>query len=122
MAFAIFAIEHNRKRELAKVLPIAKSTQAVAEVFNVSLLRLVHQDVPRVGPRRVVAELGDESCLRDVEMPAASCSLPSAPPRLEGAPIRIWRMKFAGNLQKSVERQGAGFLPQHSFMVSMRTT
>src|SRR5665213_3714750 len=41
----VVAVQHDRKREVAERLPIAKSAKALSQVLDVSLFRLINQPV-----------------------------------------------------------------------------
>src|SRR5208337_2041864 len=56
------AIEHNREREIAKRLTVTESAQAIAKIFDVRLLRFVHEHVTWVRLCGIVAHLGDKPC------------------------------------------------------------
>ena len=67
----ILAVDHNGEREVAQVLPFAKLTQAVAQVVDVILFRVIPQNVARINLRLVVPDLRDEAGLGDIEVAAA---------------------------------------------------
>src|SRR5438093_559764 len=62
------AVQDNREREIAKRLTVAERAEAIAKIFNIGLLGLVHEYIPWVGFRRVVAHLGDKPRLRHIEV------------------------------------------------------
>ena len=67
----VTAIENNGQRELAKRLAIAQCPQAVAEVFDIGLLRFIDQNIAWVRFDWIVAQLRDESGFRNVEVATA---------------------------------------------------
>ena len=98
------AVEHNRQREVAERLTVAQSTQAVAKVLDVGLLRLVHQHIARVRLRRVVAHLRDKAGLRHVEVAAALVDFLARLVRRERRPFRD-DSEVGRDLQQRIERQ-----------------
>ena len=86
-------------------MPVAQSAQAVAKVFDVGLLRLVHQHIARVRLRRVVAHLRDKPGLRHIEVAAALVDFLAGLVRRERRPFRN-DSEVGRDLQQRVERQG----------------
>ena len=82
------AVENDGQGEFAKRLAIAESPQAIAQILDIDLLRLIHQDISRIGFCRVVAQLRNEACLRNVEMAAAFVDFLPSLVRCEGRPLR----------------------------------
>ena len=65
------AIENDGQREVAQRLTVAQCPQAIAEILDVRLLRLIDQHIAGIGLGRVVADLRDETGLRHIEVAAA---------------------------------------------------
>ncbi len=61
-------MKNDGERELPEGLAVAKSPQAVAEILDIGLLRLIDQNISRIRLRRVIAHLRYEASLRDVEV------------------------------------------------------
>ena len=97
-------IQNNREREIAQRLAVAQSTQTVAQILDVGLLRLVYQYIARVRLRRIVTHLRHKAGLRHIEVAAA---LGDFLPRL----VRCKRrplghdIEVARDLQQGVQHQ-----------------
>jgi hypothetical protein len=89
-------------------LPVAQSTQAVAKVFDVGLLRLVYQHIAWVRLRGVVAHLRDKPGFRHVEVAAALVDFFAGLVRCEWRPLRD-HSEVGPDFQQRVQRQGPRF-------------
>ena len=86
-------------------MTVTQGTQAIAKIFNVGLLGLVHQHIARVRLRGVVAHLGDKPCLRHIEVAAALVHFFAGLVRGERRPLRD-HIEVGRNLQQRVQHQG----------------
>jgi len=102
------ALQHNGEREISQRLPVTKSAQAIAKIFDVGLFGLVHEHVAWVRLRSIVAHLGDKPCFGHIEVAAALvqffAGFVRGERRLLGDHIEVGR-----NLQQRVEDEGTRF-------------
>ena len=89
-------------------MTVTESAKAIAKIFNVGLLGLVHQHVAWVRLRGVVAHLGDKSCLGHIEVAAALVHFFAGLVRGERRPLRD-DVEVGGDLQQRVQHQGPRF-------------
>ena len=97
-------IQNDREREIAQRLAVAQSTQAVAQILDVGLLRLIDQHIARVCLGRVVAHLRHKAGLRDIEVAAALVDFLARLVRCKRRPFGA-RHRSCRDLQQRVEHQ-----------------
>ena len=86
-------------------MTVTQGAQAIAKIFDVGLLGLVHQHVAWVRLGGVVAHLGDEPCLGHIEVAAALVHFFAGLVRGERRPLGD-HVEVGGDLQQRVEHQG----------------
>src|SRR5580704_7790504 len=98
-------MQDNREGEIAKRLTVTESSQAIAQIFNVGLLGLIHQHIAWVRLRGVVAHLRDKSSFGHIEVAASLVNFLARLVRREWRPLRN-DIEVGWNLQQRVENQG----------------
>ncbi len=100
-------IHHNRQREITQGLPIPESTQAVAQVVDVLLFRVIPQNIPGIHFRGIVPNLRYETGLCHVVVPAALGSFFAGRAGSERGPLR-YHVKVPGDLKELIKHERPG--------------